>query len=53
LSRIDSDPDLPHARRNVWTALAGLTLLAALLRLPTLGPQSYEFDEAATLKVVD
>jgi uncharacterized membrane protein len=37
----------------VWTALAGLTLRAALLRLPTLGLQSYEFDEAATLKVVD
>ena len=50
---VESGRDLPRARRNGWIAVTGLTLLAGVLRVPTLGLQSYEFDEAATLKVVD
>ncbi|MGZ4333402.1 MAG: glycosyltransferase family 39 protein [Gaiellaceae bacterium] len=36
----------------MWTAVLALTALAAVLRLVTLGLQSYEFDEAATLYVI-
>jgi 4-amino-4-deoxy-L-arabinose transferase-like glycosyltransferase len=38
--------------RRVWIAVCLVTALAAVLRLTTLGLQSYEFDEAATLYVI-
>jgi mannosyltransferase len=36
-------------RRGVWVALAGVLVLAAALRLSTLGLQSYWFDEGVTV----
>src|SRR3984893_5771672 len=41
-------PTRPGARLPSWWPLAALTLLAALLRLSTLGLQSFWFDEAFT-----
>jgi mannosyltransferase len=38
--------------RRAWIAVCALTALAAVLRLATLGLQSYELDEAATLFVI-
>ena len=38
--------------RPPWVEVAAVTALAAVLRLGTLGLQSYEFDEAATLHVI-
>ena len=38
--------------RPAWIAVCAVTALAAILRLATLGLQSYERDEAATLYVI-
>ena len=38
--------------RATWAAVGAVTLLGAVLRLATLGLQSYEFDEGATLYVI-
>ena len=38
--------------RRIWIAVGVITLLAAVLRFSTLGLQSYEVDEAATLFVI-
>ncbi|MGH3004066.1 MAG: glycosyltransferase family 39 protein [Gaiellaceae bacterium] len=38
--------------RNPWIGICAVTVLAALLRLPTLGLQSYDFDEGGTLYVI-
>jgi hypothetical protein len=40
-------------RRRTWVDVLVVTALAGVLRLPTLGLQSYEFDEAATLYVIN
>ena len=38
--------------RRTWIEVSAVTALAALLRLTTLGLQSYEFDEGATVYVI-
>jgi mannosyltransferase len=38
--------------RGTWLEIGAVTVLAATLRFATLGLQSYEFDEAATLYVI-
>ena len=43
---------MPRAARGQALALAGVLALAAALRFPTLGLQSYWYDEAATVSVV-
>jgi len=44
----DVSPATGARRLPAWWPLAGLTLLAAALRLPTLGLQSFWYDEAFT-----
>jgi mannosyltransferase len=41
------------ANRRVWIDVGAVTALAAVVRLTTLGLQSYELDEAATLYVIN
>lgn len=49
MSTTTADPTRPGTRSAPpWLALGALVLLAALLRIPTLGQQSIWFDEAAT-----
>ncbi|HEY8770125.1 MAG TPA: hypothetical protein VIM03_06250, partial [Thermoleophilaceae bacterium] len=38
--------------RSTLLALAALTVVAALLRFPTLGEQSYWFDESVTVHLL-
>ncbi|HEX3830905.1 MAG TPA: glycosyltransferase family 39 protein [Solirubrobacteraceae bacterium] len=40
------------AQRPRWWLLAGIVLLGAVLRFPTLGEQSFWFDEATTWQIV-
>jgi mannosyltransferase len=40
------------ALRRPWAPVALLTVLAALLRIPTLGSQSYWYDEAITVSLL-
>ncbi len=50
-SRAGPNLHLPMPTRHL-RAVAGLTLLAALLRLPTLGTQSFWLDESVTVRLV-
>jgi len=46
-SRSALSPQRPH-----WWLLAGIVLVGAVLRFPTLGEQSFWFDEATTWQIV-
>jgi mannosyltransferase len=50
--RAAGSPSALSAQRPHWWLLAGVVLVGAALRFPTLGEQSFWFDEATTWQIV-